>query len=295
MRIVVLGSGAAIPSPERGLTSIALRYEGDVFLFDCGEGTQRQMMKYKISYSKVKMILISHLHGDHIFGIPGLLHTLSLDDTPRSEPLIVVGPPGTSKRIRELIGKEIPFMQIEEIDEGWSLDFGNSVISAFRTKHSEKMISLGYIFQEKEGLRFDKEKCEKFGIKGTMFKILENEKEIKIDGKLLKLKDLTYKKEGRKIVVSGDTAYSKDIAKHAKNADVLFHEATFLEDMRKKAEEDFHSTAGDAAKVAKEANAKQLVLYHIGNRYKDENEILQEAKKVFVDVKVAHDGMEVLI
>ena len=295
MRIVVLGSGAAVPSPERGLTSIALRYEGDVFLFDCGEGTQRQMMKYKISYSKIKMIFLSHLHGDHIFGIPGLFHTLSIEEQPRTEPLTIVGPPGTAKRVRELIGKEIPFMKIEEISEGWKADLGDAAVTAFRTMHSENGVSFGYVFQEKEGLRFDKEKCEKLGIKGTMFRKLENEKEIAVDGKVFKIEDLTYVKKGRKVVISGDTAHSEETVRNSMDADILFHEATFLEDMRQKASEDFHSTSGDAAKIAKEAKAGRLVLYHIGNRYRDEKEILAEASPFFENVSVAKDGMEILL
>lgn len=295
MRIVVLGSGAAIPSPERNLTSIALKYEGKVFLFDCGEGTQRQMMKYKISYSKIKAILVSHLHGDHIFGIPGLLYTLSIDETPRTEPLLIIGPKGTEKRIRELVSKEIPFLKIEEVDEGWKMDLGDAVIYPFRTRHSEKGVSLGYVFEEKEGLRFNKEKCAQLGIKGRMFKLLENERKITIHRKTISIEEVTYKKKGRKVVVSGDTSYCENTVKNARNADVLFHEATFMEDKRDKAYEDFHSTVQDAAKVAKEAEVKKLVLYHIGNRYTDEKEIEKEAKQIFQNTIVAKDGLEIHI
>lgn len=300
MRIVVLGSGAAIPSPERNLTSIALRYQGDVFLFDCGEGTQRQMMKHKISYSKVRMILVSHLHGDHIFGIPGLLYTLSIEEKPRTEPLTIVGPKGIKKRVMELISKDIPFLQIEEIEEidkGWEKDLGEAVIRAFRTRHSasdsSSAFSLGYVFEEKEKLRFNKEKCDELGIKGSMFSILEREKKITIKGKVIRLEDVTYRKRGRKIVISGDTAYCESTVKNASGADILFHEATFLEDMREKADEDFHSTASDAARVASEAGVKKLVLYHISNRYKDEKEIEKEAKSIFPNTIIASDGLEI--
>ncbi|MCX8202446.1 MAG: ribonuclease Z [Candidatus Micrarchaeota archaeon] len=293
MRLVVLGSGAAVPSPERNLTSIALRYEGDVFLFDCGEGTQRQMMKYKISYSKVRMILISHLHGDHIFGIPGLLYTLSIEENKRKEPLLIAGPKGTEKRIRELVSKDIPFLKIEEIDEGWNIDLGSAVIYAFRTNHSNNGVSLGYVFEEKETLRFDKEKCEKLGIKGKMFKIIESEGYIKLGKKTVKMEEITYKKKGKKIVITGDTAYSENTIKHASGSDILFHEATFMEDMRDKADEDFHSTVMDAATVANKARVKKLVLYHIGNRYKDDKEIEDEAKKIFENTVVAKDGLEI--
>ncbi|MCS7109749.1 MAG: ribonuclease Z [Candidatus Micrarchaeota archaeon] len=293
IRLVILGSGAAVPSPERNLTSIALRYQGNVYLFDCGEGTQRQMMKYKISYSKVRMILISHLHGDHIFGIPGLLYTLSIEEKERAEPLLIVGPKGTEKRVKELISKNLSFLKVEEIDEGWSKDIGGAIIYAFRTRHSDKDVSLGYVFEEKESLNFDKEKCEKLGIKGKMFKILEKEGYIKVGKRTIKLDELTYKKKGKKIVITGDTAYSENTVKYANEADILFHESTFMEDMRDKADEDLHSTIGDAARVAKEANAKKLILYHISNRYSDEAKIEEEAKKIFSNVIVAKDGLEI--
>lgn len=279
MRIVVLGSGAALPSPERNPASIALRYNGEVYLFDCGEGAQRQMMKSKISYSKTKYILITHLHDDHILGIPGLIFTLSLEDENRKEKVRIVGPKGTLKRIGQLIGKELQFVEIEEIDEGWSVDIGDAVIYAFRTKHFENGVSLGYVFEEKDKIRFNKKKCEQLGIKGTMFKILENEKEIKLDGKTIKLEDVTYSKKGRKIVVSGDTAFSENTIKHAKGADILLHEATYLEDRREDADRYFHSTVSDACRIGIEAGVKNLVLYHFSNRYSDEKEILKEAKE----------------
>jgi ribonuclease Z len=306
IRCVVLGSGAAIPSPERNTCSIAMKYDGSVYLFDCGEGTQRQMMKSDISYSKVKSIFITHLHDDHILGIPGLIYTLYLESTKqggRREKVTIFGPKGVAKRVQQLVNRNISFLEIQEVDEGWAVDIGNATISAFRTNHysynfdsvSSKGDSLGYVFEEKEKLRFDKKKCEELGIKGRMFSILEKEKEIKVHGKTVRIEEVTYPKKGKKIVITGDTAFSENTIKFAKDADILFHEATYLEDRRKDADLYAHSTASDAAKVAKEAGVHELVLYHISNRYTDEDAILKEAKSIFKNTKVASDGFEVKI
>ena len=291
LRLVVLGSGAAVPSPERNLTSVAMRYEGDVYLFDCGEGTQRQMMKCGISYAKVKAIFLSHLHGDHIFGIPGLVFTLRLSE--RVEPLLIVGPPGTKKRIAELLEKPVSFLTVEEIAPGWKTDIGGAEVRAFATVHRQG--SLGYVFEEEKGLRFDKEKCESLGMKGRVFKTIQEKGEVTIKGKTIKIGDVTYMKEGKKIAFSGDTAYSKDLVAAAKDADVLFHEATFMDDMQAKAKEDNHSTVKDAAKAAKEAGVKRLILYHIGNRYKDMAAFEAEGKEIFGNLEVAKDRMEILV
>jgi len=295
IRIVVLGSGGAVPAPDRNLTSIAMRYEGEVYLFDCGEGTQRQMMKYGISYAKVKAIFISHLHGDHIFGIPGLVHTLKL--TERKEKLFIFGPPGTKERIEGLMGGEMNLVEVVEVDEKWKYELKgkerNCSFSAFKVNHIKN--SFGYVFKEEEAPRFDIEVCQKLGIKGRMFKALQTKGEIEIKGKKIKLGDVTYSKPGKKIVYSGDTTYLKETVEQAKGADVIFHEATFMEKDRDEAEKDKHSTALDAARVAKEAGAKMLILYHISNRYKDLKEVKAEAAKEFDAVDVAFDSMEILV
>jgi len=297
IRIVVLGSGGAVPAPDRNLTSIAMRYEGDVYLFDCGEGSQRQMMKYGISYAKVKAIFISHLHGDHIFGIPGLIHTLKMIE--RKEKLMIFGPSGTKERINGLMGGEMNLVEVTEIDDKWKYEFEGEgrkcSFSAFKVKHSQTKECVGYVFNEESAPRFDVEICKKHGIKGRMFKTLQEKGEIELKGKKIKLEDVTYSKPGKKIVYSGDTMYCKETVKHAKDADVLFHDATFMEKDKEEAEKDRHATALDAAKVAKEAGVKMLILIHISNRYKDLNEMKEEAAKEFDNVDVAFDSMEILV
>jgi ribonuclease Z len=300
LRFVVLGSGSAVPSPERNLCSIAMKIEGDVYLIDCGEGTQRQMMKLGISYGKVKMIMITHLHGDHIYGIPGLVYTLKQAE--RKEPLFIVGPKGIEERVRQLVGREIDFVKVKEIDGEWSQpieengrDKKNARFIAFPVEH--KVQALGYAYIEGEKRRFDKEKCAELGIKGRDFGTLETKGEIEIKGKTIRIEDVTYKQEGKKVVFTGDTKYSKSVIAAAQGADILFHEGTFLEDMRDKADEDMHSTAGDAARVAKEADVKRLVIYHISNRYmkRDMKQFEAEGKEIFDNLIIAEDGTEILL
>lgn len=291
IRLVVLGSGGSVPSPERNVCSIAMRYEGDVYLFDCGEGTQRQMMKYGISYAKVKAIFVSHLHGDHIFGIPGLLHTLRMIE--RKEKLFIFGPAGTAKKLTEMLTDRSDILEIKDIDERWKYDIGEAEFSAFQVDHG--MRALGYAFREKSMKRFDKEKCAKLGIKGRMFKTLEQNGEVKVKDKTVKTEDVTYGKEGKTIIFSGDTAYSPETVRASIGADVLFHDATFMEVERKQADEVRHATVLDAARVAKEAGVKKLVVFHISNRYKDPKEIEKEGKKEFENLTVASDGMEILV
>lgn len=291
MRIVVLGSGGAVPAPDRNLPSIAMRYEGDVYLFDCAEGSQRQMMKFGISYAKVKTIFLSHLHPDHTLGIPGLMYTLKMIQ--RKEKLTVFGPKGTKRRIESLIGEGQDFVEIIEIEDvsEWKYEVEDARFTAFNTNHVPN--SIGYVFETDVKRRFDKEKCDVLGIKGRAFKTLEQKGEFKTkEGKLIKLEDVTYPKAGKKIVYTGDTTYCDETVKAAKDADLLLHEGSFMEEHRKEADEDKHSTALDAARVAKEAGVKQLVLFHISNRYKDMTLIEDEAKTVFENVKVARDGLE---
>ena len=182
---------------------------------------------------------------------------------------------------------------MEDVSAGWTHDIGGAEVGAFATSHTAE--SFGYVFQEEKGLRFDKEKCQSLGMKGRVFKTIQEKEEVTIKGRVIKIADVTYMKEGKRIVFSGDTAYSKNLVTAAKDADLLFHEATFMDDMQAKAKEDKHSTVKDAAKAAKEAGVKKLILYHIGNRYKDMAAFEAERKEIFKDLEVARDRMEILV
>lgn len=290
MKVVILGSGGAVPSPARSLPSIGIRYFGDVYLFDCGEGAQRQMMTYGLSYSKVKMIFLTHLHADHYIGIAGLMQTLKMNE--RKEPIFIFGPAGTERCISSILMGAYPFkIYVKEIDEKFCLKNERFKISAFKTNHNVR--SIGYIFQENDSWNFNKEKADRLGIKGRMFRKLERDKEILIGRKKVKLEDVTKPKRGVKFVYSGDTTSCEDVLLASKGADLLIHDGTFSGDHKKEAAEKMHSTVVEAAELAKKAKAKQLVLVHLSNRYKDASPLEKEAKKVFKNSKIAFDGMEI--
>ncbi|MFA6035490.1 MAG: ribonuclease Z [Candidatus Micrarchaeia archaeon] len=290
IRVVVLGSGASVPSVQRNLASVAVRHDGDVYLFDCGEGTQRQMMRFRMSYAKTKAIFISHLDADHYLGVAGLCHTLNMIGRKPTEKLLVFGPRGTARKI-EGLGCNYGFLQVHDVGEGEAYKGEGFAVSAFAVKHGSN--SLGYSFEESTGRNFDKAKCDKLGIKGLMFRELEQKGEVIVGKKKIAIEDVTIPKKGRKIVYTGDTMKCDAVVKAAKGADLLVHEGTFGDELKKEAEEKEHATVSDAAKVAKEAKVKKLVITHISNRYEDASGLLKEARKIFAQSEIAHDGLEI--
>jgi len=286
IEVTMLGTASAVPTLHRGLSSIALRRDGDVFLFDCGEGTQRQMMRFGVSYMKIRAIFISHLHLDHFLGAFGLIETMRLNG--RKEKLSIYGPVGS----RAVFGKK-DFLEVMEIDEKFSIDFGEFSISAFANAHSHS--SFGFALQEKEKRRFYEQKAKSLGISGQMFTQIMQKGELAVGGKKIRLKDVTYAQQGRKITYSGDTPPCAAVAKAAKGADLLIHEATFADDRLVEAKKARHSTASQAAKMAKKAGAKKLLLTHLSGRYLDTSGLLSEAKKIFESTQVAEDGMKVQV
>lgn len=281
--VTMLGTSSGAPTAERGLSAIAVRREGDVFLLDCGEGTQRQLMRFGVSYMRVKAIFITHLHLDHFLGVFGLIETMALNE--RKEKLAIYGPAGS----KSVFGKK-DFVEIVEADEKFSHDFGEFTVSSFATSHAAG--GMGFVFEEKERRRFHEEKAKGLGIKGPMFSEIMNKGSLVIGGKKVLLKNVTYAQAGKKLAYTGDTEPCASVAKAAKGADLLIHEATFASDRKKEAKEARHSTAEDAAKAAKKAGCKKLLLTHISGRYRDTSPLLSEAKKIFPDTLVAHDGMK---
>jgi len=284
--ITVLGTSSAMPTPERSLSCIAMRRDGDIFLFDCGEGSQRQMMRFGVSYMKVRAIFISHLHLDHFLGVFGLLETLRLNG--RKEKLTIYAPRGAEG----VFGRK-EFLEIKEIDSKWSEDFGSFSVSAFATKHAGT--SFGFAISEKEKVRFHEEKAKGLGLAGPMFTEIQKKGKLTVAGKVIKLKDVTYSQPGKKIVYSGDSAPCATLTRAAKGADLLIHESTFGSDKEPEAKETSHSTAEDAATCAKKAGAKRLILTHFSGRYADTSQLVAEAKKIFPAVDAAKDGMKIEI
>jgi ribonuclease Z len=279
--IAFLGTAAATPTVERSLPSIAVRRNGDIFLLDCGEGTQRQMMRFGVSYMKVKGIFITHLHLDHFLGVFGLLETLRLNG--RKEKLAIFAPRGAAG----VFGTK-EFLEIVEISDGWERDFGEFTARAFSNSHGKE--SFGIVLEEKGYLRFHEEKAKAAGLRGAMFSEIQKTGKLKIGGKTVKLKDITYGQAGKKLAYSGDTGPCPALVRASKGADLLIHECTFGADRKEEAKEASHSTSEDAASAAKKAGVARLVITHFSGRYADPSPLVAEAKAIFPATEAAKDG-----
>lgn len=297
MEIIFLGTSSAVHSKERNHPSIALKAFGDVMLFDCGEGAQRQMLHTKVSPMKISKIFISHFHGDHILGLPGLLQSLGLQD--RKEKMTIYGPRGLNK-VRDAIYSfgyckidypvefiEIGSQIIEETDE--------YIIRSQMVRHN--VPSLAYSIEEKKKPRFLREKAIELGVPvGPAFGRLHNGEEIEVNGKIIKPEQvLGEPRKGIKITYSGDTRPCEEMIEFAKDSTILIHESTFSVQDEENAEEHGHSTAADAAFIAKQSDSRELILTHISTRYNGDFSkiLLKEAKEIFENTKIANDFMNI--
>lgn len=293
--ITMLGTSGSAPTKERALPSMAIEYEGSVYLFDCGEGTQSQLLKYSISPAKIDNIFVSHVHGDHIIGIAGLVRTLALNN--RAKPLTIFVPRRHEGSIRALLTFDRAILKypitVKGIKSGEIIKDRDITISAFRLNHS--ISTYGFVFKVNDRLRFDKERCRKLGIKGVMFSELQKKGSLKVNGKTIRLKSITTLKKGKKVVYVADTRPSKEAIKASRDADILIHEATYTEQLKELARQRKHSTAREAATIARLSKSRMLVLFHISARYKSTNVLLNEAKIVFKNTRMAYDGMKIPI
>lgn len=293
--ITILGSSGSTPAKERHMPCVALRHEGDVFLFDCGEGTQMQMLNYGINAYRVRAIFVSHAHSDHVIGIAGLVRTLALNN--RKEDLSIFVPKGQERTIKNLISfdKAMIGYVINVIGVGSGTIYRGRGFSvrAFRLKHT--IASCGYVFKEDDRRKFLKDKCRRLGVKGQMFKELEKKKRLRVGKRAIGLESVSWVQPGRKIVYAVDSRPLASTVKAAKGADLLIHESSYTEEHRELAAERGHSTALEAAGVARKAGVKRLVLIHISTRYKTADPLIKEAKKEFKNVEVAKDGDRIIV
>ena len=299
LSVTFLGTAAACPTVDRNVTAIAVHREGEMFLLDCGEGTQRQMMRYGVGFS-FKEIFVSHYHSDHILGITGLLRTLGLQD--RREPVTIYGPRPAKKVLGGLIavGVERSSFPIEivEVAPGWTLDRGDYQFQAFATDH--RADTLGYALIEHPRLgRFDPDRARALGIpEGPLWGRIHRGQPVSLaDGRTVSPEELVGPaRPGRLLVYAGDTRPCRSVIEASGGADLLIHEATFSDAEVDRARETGHSTARQAAEVAREAGVRRLVLTHISARYtREAPELLTEAREVFPETAVARDGFVVEI
>jgi ribonuclease Z len=292
IEVTFLGTGGSLPTRERGLPSVALRRDGELIILDCGEGTQRQMMHAGLGFNRPTTIIISHLHGDHILGLPGLLQTMS--SLARDKPLNLYGPKGLASFL-DLIYKPLGYpanFQIisKQLAPGDEVDRGDYTIKTVLAKHDIPCLAYAIVEKDRPG-RFHPEKAKRLGIpEGPLWGELQHGKPVKLEKKLIHPEDVVEpSRPGLKIVYAIDTRPAETVKSLAKDADLLIHDGGFAEDRRPKAQEYYHSTAREAALVAKTAGAKRLALVHISAVTRDDAVLLREARKVFRQTIVAKD------
>jgi ribonuclease Z len=295
LTLTFLGTGAAIPSLDRNVASLALAREGETLLFDCGEGTQRQMMRYGVSFS-VRDLFFTHFHADHLLGLTGLVRTLGLQD--RTDPLRLYGPRGAHRVLEHALAVGIERnkfpVQIEELAPGDRVTRPGYDVVAVEADH--RAPSLAYVLVEHTRLgRFQPERVRELGVpEGPLWGRLHRGETVELpDGRRVGPTDLVGPpRPGRKVVISGDTRPCASIGAAATGADLLVHEATFSAEESDKADLTGHSTAADAAGMARDAGVRRLVLTHISARYtREAPELLAEAQAIFPASVVARDGM----
>ncbi len=297
LTVTLLGTGAAVPSVDRNVAALAVQREGETILFDCGEGTQRQMMRYGVSFT-FREIFFTHFHADHMLGVTGLLRTMGLQD--RAAPVTLYGPRGAHRILGAAVGLGIERsrfdVEIVEVGAGQKLHRGDYDIVAFETDH--RADTIGYALVEHLRLgRFNPERARELGIpEGPLWGRIHKGEAIELpDGRRVEPAELVSEpRRGRKFVYTGDTRPCATVVEAAAGADLLVHEATFGEDERERAIETGHSTAAQAAEVARQAGVRRLVLTHVSPRYtRDAPELLAEAKAVFPETVVARDGLTI--
>ena len=296
IEITFLGTGCMQPTKERNHSAIVLKYKNETILMDCGEGTQRQMRIAGIKPTNITKLLISHWHGDHVFGIPGLLSTMGADQFPKK--LSVFGPSGSKKFMKNLFtsfnSKSIIEHDVTEVKSGVIFENDDFILRAEQLEHSVKCV--GFSFIEKDRRRVDMSKAKKFGLKeGIELGKLQDGKSITFNGKKITPDDVTYIVPGKKISYIADTVPCDGANELARDADVLISEGTHLDDIKEKTEKYMHLTVKLAALIASENNAKKLVITHISKRYKSSADIAEEARTYFDNSIVAEDFMKIRV
>ncbi len=298
LRVTFIGTSSARPTVSRNTSAITVQREGDLYLFDCGEGTQRQMMRYAVGFT-VREIYLTHMHADHYLGTVGLLRTMSLQD--REQPLNIYTPPGGEQLLKEAVGLELEELsfpvEIGPLEPGRSIRHGGYAIRAYGVSHPGG--ANGYVLQEdaRPG-RFHPHTARGLGVpEGPLFGRLQRGESIRLDdGREVRPHEVMGPpRPGRTLVYTGDTRPCEATLEAAAGADMLIHEATFSEEEAERAQRTGHTTAKQAGELAARAAVRQLVLTHLSARYSERPHVLaKEAKRACADaceVLVAYDGL----
>ncbi|RLJ08316.1 MAG: ribonuclease Z [Candidatus Aenigmatarchaeota archaeon] len=293
LEIVFLGTGSGIPTKKRNHAAIWLDYNGEVWLWDCGEGTQKQMLYAGLNFMRIDRIYITHWHADHWAGLIGLIQTMNLEK--RRRPLFIYGPEA-ERFVGDILDMEYWGPRFRILARDVPVD-SEAVIH--KTKEYEirslpvlhTVPAVAYCFQERDRWNVDIKKAEKlYGLRqGPLVGKLKREGKLVFKGKEILLQDVGVLKKGIKVVYTGDTKPFRQLIPFAKEADLLIHDATFVEER----EDRMHAGAKEAAEIAREAKVRRLILTHLSRRYQDPKPLLEEAKKIFPETQVAEDFMRI--
>ena len=296
MKLTILGCHSATPHENKNPTAQLLEIKGHRFLIDCGEGTQVQLRKAKVSFVHIKHIFISHLHGDHFYGLPGLVSSFRL--LGREAPLHIYGPKGIKEALllllnlsRSNMNYPLNFHELASNQSECVYEDDHVIVSTIPLKH--RVYTNGFLFEEKIGLRkIDADAAQAAGIDKSQYRLLQQGQDVESnDGHIVENTKVTFApRPVMKYAYCSDTAYYPPIIEIIHKADWLYHEATFLNQHAALAEQTKHSTSQQAAEIAKKADVGRLILGHYSSRYKDLGLFLEEAKAVFPNVILASDG-----
>jgi len=289
--VVFLGTSGSMPTAQRAPTALLVRRGSERLLFDCAEGTQRQLLRSSVGLVELREVFLTHYHADHYLGLPGMLKTFALRG--RELPLTVYGPPGLDdlfRSLRRIFGRLTYELSLVELRPGDALTREDYVLSTFPVRHGVSAVGYALVEPPRPG-RFDVDAATALGVPhGPERGLLQRGESVTLsDGRVVSPADvLGPARPGRKLIIAGDGAPAASVLEAARHADVLIHEATFCEDERERAEETLHSTARGAAELGRAADVRLLALTHLSNRYSG-GEILREAREVFSETIVPRD------
>ncbi|MCW4044880.1 MAG: ribonuclease Z [Candidatus Bathyarchaeota archaeon] len=297
IRVTFLGTGGSVPTSARSLPAVLVQRGNEQLMFDCGEGVQRQMIKAKAGFHKKLKVFISHMHGDHVLGLPGLLQTMALMD--RQKKVDIYGPEGIRRFLegtREVLQFALTFpLEIHEVfNDGKICEEEDYVVEAAWSNHVIPSLAYAFVEKPRPG-KFFPVKARALGVpEGELWSVLQRGKKVTLPSGAVVEPDevMGEQRRGRKIVYSGDTKPFEGFVRFAACADLLVHEATLDDALAEKAAEDGHSTPSQAAEAAVKAKAKKLVLTHVSARYADARVLLEQAQRVFRDTAVAEDFLQ---
>ena len=292
--VTILGNNSAFPAHGRFPTSQVVQHDNDMFLIDCGEGTQIRLSEYKVKRSRIDHIFVSHLHGDHVYGLPGLLNSYA--HFGRQRPMHIYGPKGIRQLLdtilrlsSSIVDYDIVYHELEGDGKRRILEINGLKICAFPLKH--RVPTYGYMFSEKRPrINIRKDAIDQFSLSVSEIQAIKSGRDLIRDGEVVDREQLVIEHPPRAYAFCSDTMYMPELAGQIRGVDLLYHEATFLHELEDKAVISKHTTAFQAGMIARLAEAGELLIGHFSSRYDDLQPLLDEAREVFADTRIAEEG-----